>query len=98
MSFPGGRRILYSSLVVLLIISVLHIWVFSDIQVGAIRILSEERGAEENKSPTLKANKNQSDISGKYFSGRVLDLNSTQKGFQENKRAVPSCPDPLHNK
>uniref|UniRef100_A0A5B7BC09 Putative CLAVATA3/ESR (CLE)-related protein 27 n=1 Tax=Davidia involucrata TaxID=16924 RepID=A0A5B7BC09_DAVIN len=99
MSFAGGRRIMYSSLVVvLLIISVLHIWVFSDCRVGAIRIYPPSSVAEEEESQTMKATKSEGDLFHKYFNGRVSDLNSTQNGFQDNKRRVPSCPDPLHNK
>ncbi|MFS7993279.1 hypothetical protein Hanom_Chr12g01092221 [Helianthus anomalus] len=36
----------------------------------------------------------------RFFNGRFAHLNSTtvfDKSFQEIKRTVPSCPDPLHN-
>lgn len=37
----------------------------------------------------------------KFFSGisssSASKFNQTEKGFEESKRRVPSCPDPLHN-
>lgn len=95
MSFSGERRsVVSSSLMVMLIISLLHIWAFSVCRVSATRILQ----ANTEQSQTMKANKNQADQFHNFFNGRVSDLNKTDKGFQENKRRVPSCPDPLHNK
>ncbi|CAH1431299.1 unnamed protein product [Lactuca virosa] len=42
-----------------------------------------------------------SELYRRFFNGRFARLNSTtvskDKSFQENKRRVPSCPDPLHN-
>nr|XP_027095903.1 CLAVATA3/ESR (CLE)-related protein 43 isoform X2 [Coffea arabica] len=109
MSFAGGRTsVMYSSLVVLLIIiSVLHIWVFSEKSggVGALRILPGSRVAlEKVDHQTLKKSnsiKNHTQLFREYFRQRVSDLNSTNQNngtFQESKRRVPSCPDPLHNK
>ncbi|KAK4763856.1 hypothetical protein SAY87_013294 [Trapa incisa] len=45
------------------------------------------------------------DLLRKYFPGSVHSLDSRRRmivdrrggGFQESKRNVPSCPDPLHN-
>ncbi|KAM7484565.1 hypothetical protein LguiA_000574 [Lonicera macranthoides] len=95
MSFSGERRsVVYSSLMVLLIISLLHIWAFCLCSVSATRILQ----ANTEQSQTMKANKNQAEQFRNFFNGRVFNVNETDKGFQENKRRVPSCPDPLHNK
>lgn len=34
----------------------------------------------------------------KYFNERAsYGSNTTEKGFEDSKRRVPSCPDPLHN-
>lgn len=41
--------------------------------------------------------KSKEDLFHKYFNGRAFGFNKTEKGFEDNKRRVPSCPDPLHN-
>nr|QLJ82594.1 clavata3/endosperm 27 [Panax ginseng] len=90
MSFSGGKRtssIMYSSLVVLLIIPMLHIWAF---KVRAIRILAEEAQTGKDQTQT-----DDQYIFRKFFNVTLSHLNNT---LQENKRRVPSCPDPLHNK
>ncbi|CAK9159492.1 unnamed protein product [Ilex paraguariensis] len=103
MAPSGGRRIIYSSLLLLLIISVLNIWVFSDSQVVALRLLQEDMVAREQRGQTMKKD-NKNAVEGDAllqndFNGGVPDLNNTtQHGFQENKRTIPSCPDALHNK
>ncbi|KAI3817192.1 hypothetical protein L1987_10981 [Smallanthus sonchifolius] len=41
-----------------------------------------------------------SELYKRFFNGRFSRLNSTvpkDKNFEDNKRRVPSCPDPLHN-
>ncbi|KAL3501716.1 hypothetical protein ACH5RR_036165 [Cinchona calisaya] len=106
MSFSGGRKsVKYSSLVVLLmIISVLHIWVFSESgRVGAFRLFPESRVALEKEHH--QTNKNHTQVFREYFKQRVSDLikstfdaNNKNDTFQESKRRVSSCPDPLHNK
>ena len=81
-----------SSLVLLLIMSVLQIWVCCDYscQAGAIRIFPGSHGSIDKKSKV--------ELFHKYFSGRTFALNRTHdNGFEESKRKVPSCPDPLHN-
>ncbi|CAI9761978.1 unnamed protein product [Fraxinus pennsylvanica] len=101
MSFSGGRRaVVYSSLIVLLIISVLHIWVFNENKAEAIRILQEKPMEEvERETRTVESAKNQTEIFRKYFNARLSDLNTTENGtFTDSKRRIPSCPDPLHNK
>ncbi|KAJ7943162.1 CLAVATA3/ESR (CLE)-related protein 27 [Quillaja saponaria] len=100
MCFAGGRKLMYLSVVVLLIISVLQMWVFchSSSQVGAIRIFPANAVARVklNQANVDKKSKKQ-DLFHKYFSGRSFGPNRPQNGFEESKRRVPSCPDPLHN-
>ncbi|PIN22068.1 hypothetical protein CDL12_05228 [Handroanthus impetiginosus] len=96
MTFPGGKRPFYpSSLAVLLIISLVHVWVSS--QVGAIRTFPHVQ-EESQPPPPPPWKKNQTEIFREYFSGRVSDLKSSTTGtFLDDKRRIPSCPDPLHN-
>ncbi|KAL7149356.1 hypothetical protein ABFS83_05G034600 [Erythranthe nasuta] len=87
MSFSGGKRQHHSSfLVALLIISLAHLWISSQTQVEAIRILRQRwLAAEEEQSlstepPPSPAGKNQTAIFREYyFKGRVSDLNNTAK-------------------
>ncbi|CAH1416906.1 unnamed protein product [Lactuca virosa] len=101
MSFSGRRRrsTMYSSKVLLLVFfSVLQIWVLSSdcCKVRAIRILPSSLSKDPDDVKRLELYK-------KFFNGRFPKIiNSTGtiskgKGFQENKRKVPSCPDALHN-
>nr|KYP44490.1 hypothetical protein KK1_034010 [Cajanus cajan] len=88
MLFAGGRRLLflYVSLLMLVVLQMCH--------VGAIRVFPP------NAVPNVEFNKkSKEDLFNKYFSGRnhLAPSNTTQKGFDETKRRVPSCPDPLHN-
>lgn len=104
MWFSSSRpRLLYFS-TVLLIISVLQIWVFCDCRAGAIRILPAPGNGmmtESQAAMMIKGNKpvtGKQDLFQKYFNGRSFRFNGTDKGIDEdNKRRVPSCPDPLHN-
>ncbi|KAL6351233.1 hypothetical protein AAG906_031819 [Vitis piasezkii] len=98
MSFASSRRIMFSSLVVLLIISLLHIWLCCDCQAGAMRIFPGNGVGEEKGRHQMKARKSNEDLFRKFFNGRAFAFNRTAKGFDESKRRVPSCPDPLHNK
>ncbi|KAI8539127.1 hypothetical protein RHMOL_Rhmol09G0156900 [Rhododendron molle] len=100
MWLAGGRRLIYSSLVALLMISV-----FFNRSAGAIRTHPQSRAFKQRElitHPMKKPNQNQNDLLRKYFNGRASDLStntsSTQIGFQESKRRIPSCPDALHNK
>lgn len=105
MSFGSSRRLMYSSsLVVVLVVFVLQIWVCSDCncKAGAIRLL-QENGMEkfkESSDITEDNYKSKEKHFRKYFNERAntsYGFNKTEKGFEENKRRVPSCPDPLHN-
>ncbi|KAI3818301.1 hypothetical protein L1987_12105 [Smallanthus sonchifolius] len=101
MSFPGRRRgsTMYSIIVLLLIVlSMLQIWVLSGdcCRVRAIRIFSSSSSSTD--SDEIK----RSELYRKFFNGRFTQkINATTgskgKGFQENNRKVPSCPDALHN-
>ncbi|KAI3453030.1 hypothetical protein Pfo_009693 [Paulownia fortunei] len=102
MSFSDRKRPFCSSpVVVLLIISLVHVWVSSQSQVGAIRMFPQRLLAVEEESHSIEPpppGKNQTEIFREYFNGRVSDLNSTTNGtFLDYKRRIPSCPDPLHN-
>lgn len=50
---------------------------------------------KKNKASTTE------DLFRRFFSGisssSASKFNQTEKGFEESKRRVPSCPDPLHN-
>ncbi|CAJ1977538.1 unnamed protein product [Sphenostylis stenocarpa] len=97
MLVAGGRRVLYAC--VLLMLVALHMCHTS--QVEGIRVFPG------NAVPNVKfshgnmniSNKRKEDLFNKYFNGRTHlgPSNTTRKGFDETKRRVPSCPDPLHN-
>ncbi|KAK4260850.1 hypothetical protein QN277_003914 [Acacia crassicarpa] len=103
MWFAGVR----SFVVGLLVISVLFIWVcsYSCRVEAAIQISS----STVPKTTTTKAKlsygvldkKSKQDLVDKYLSGTrafgPTAIKTTQKGFDDSKRRVPSCPDPLHN-
>ncbi|TKY69357.1 CLAVATA3/ESR (CLE)-related protein 27 [Spatholobus suberectus] len=100
MFFAGSRRLLHLSLVVLLGVTVLQMWVcWHSCQVGAIRVFPSTNAMAKAKfNHGIEDEKVKEDLLHKHFSGRTFGLsNGTQKGFDENKRRVPSCPDPLHN-
>lgn len=65
---------------------------FSLLQIRAIRISSS---SSYKDSDEIK----RSELYRKFFNGRsTKKIKETKaKGFQENKRQVPSCPDALHN-
>lgn len=106
MSFSGSKRsysLLYTcSLVVLLTISTLLLWASTECKVEASRIL-QEAPADAKRSITQddQVNVNMRKISS-HFREFVaphshLNNNNSTEGFQDDKRRVPSCPDPLHN-
>ncbi|KAJ6721142.1 CLAVATA3/ESR (CLE)-RELATED PROTEIN 27 [Salix viminalis] len=105
MSFGSSRRLMCSSsLVVVLVIFVLQIWVCSDCncKAGAIRLLQENGlgKLKESSDITKDSYKSKEKHFRKYFDERIntsYGFNKTEKGFEESKRRVPSCPDPLHN-
>lgn len=106
MSFGSSRRIMHStSLVVVLVMFVLQIWVcgVSNCKAGAIRLLQENGMAkfkESGNNITANNYKSKEEYFRKYFNERgntSHGFNKTEKGFEESKRRVPSCPDPLHN-
>lgn len=106
-SSAGGKRIVYSSssssfsmvaAMLMIIMLFLQIWVCRDCQVGAIRIFSTPNEVEKQQMVT---NNNKShkegDLVRKYFGGSAFNFSRTEKGIADDKRRVPSCPDPLHN-
>ena len=86
---------MFCSLVILFIISLLHIWLC---QAGAMRIFPGSAVGEEKERHLMKPRKSNGDSFRKFFNGRSFGFNRTGKGFDDDKRTVPSCPDPLHNK
>ncbi|KAE8730271.1 hypothetical protein F3Y22_tig00003041pilonHSYRG01252 [Hibiscus syriacus] len=91
------RRVLNSSIVVMLVIYVLQILVCGDCCLaGAIRIFPENG---MRKMMERKVRNNMEDIQNNFY-GTTTSFSfkgRTDKGFEESKRRVPSCPDPLHN-
>ncbi|PRQ40360.1 hypothetical protein RchiOBHm_Chr4g0435171 [Rosa chinensis] len=103
----------YSSLAVALtVMSVLQIWVCSDdryCKAGAIRVLPAPGNVNQHHHPHVtsqhpeehekKKKASKEELFRKFFSGisSASKLNKTEKGFEDSKRRVPSCPDPLHN-
>ncbi|KAG8362815.1 hypothetical protein BUALT_BualtUnG0034600 [Buddleja alternifolia] len=105
MSFSGRKRPFYPSpLVVLLIISLLHFWISSQSTAGAIRVFPQRPLTTVDEEiyftePPPPAGRNQTED---YSNDAVSDLNNststTNNGtFLDDKRIIPSCPDPLHN-
>ncbi|XP_019059276.1 PREDICTED: CLAVATA3/ESR (CLE)-related protein 27 [Tarenaya hassleriana] len=81
-----------SSVIMVFLISTLliHIWVLPENAglAAAIRVFPEVPAS------------NQQGLMKKYFAGKVSPAGRVVglgNGFQDNKRTVPSCPDPLHN-
>ncbi|MED6215865.1 hypothetical protein PIB30_002003 [Stylosanthes scabra] len=96
------KRILYVPMVLVLLVTALFL------QIAAIRVFPRGDApphvefSHRITAATKIANK---DLFNKYFNnnsnGRTTATRNkntrTQKGFDESKRRVPSCPDPLHN-
>jgi len=101
MVFSGGKRFLHLSLVVLFGVTVLQMWVcLHSCEVGAIRVLPSNAMAKVKYGHGIEEDeKVKEDLLHKYLSGSTFGVinNGTQNRFDENKRTVPSCPDPLHN-
>ncbi|KAE8668237.1 hypothetical protein F3Y22_tig00112344pilonHSYRG00285 [Hibiscus syriacus] len=92
----SSRRVLNSSMVLMLVIYVLQIWVCGDCCLaGAIRIFPENGMREMMES---KVDNNMEDIQNFSYGTTSFSFNGrTDKGFEDSKRRVPSCPDALHN-
>ncbi|KAJ8774621.1 hypothetical protein K2173_017067 [Erythroxylum novogranatense] len=99
MSFGSSTRLVYSSsLVVVLVFILLQVWVCRHCEVGAIRVLSESGKSELKNTNIVTENVRKEDIFRDYFKGKGYSFNKTdEKGLEDSKRTVPSCPDPLHN-
>ncbi|KAM7524209.1 hypothetical protein LguiA_014111 [Lonicera macranthoides] len=93
----GGRRVVLPSLVVVLIISILQIWLCSNTNVGAIRLLAENKWSiDKDKNTTILYKNMKMTMMRESFLNRFF--NGSERNFEEIKRRVPTCPDPLHNK
>jgi hypothetical protein len=92
-----------STTAVLLIVSVLQIWVCCEYpcHARAIRILPGNgmpaKVIEESRQLGSIDKNSKEELFRKYFNATTFGLNKTDSGFEESKRRVPSCPDPLHN-
>ncbi|KAE8663608.1 LOB domain-containing protein 41 [Hibiscus syriacus] len=88
--YPRGTKSAYNAMQRMRF-PVKNIWVFCDRQAEAIRVFPGN-GMEDD-------NKGQRDLFQKYyyFNGKSFSFNGTAKGFEDGKRRIPSCPDPLHN-
>ncbi|KAF3431867.1 hypothetical protein FNV43_RR26603 [Rhamnella rubrinervis] len=97
MSFAGDRRLLYRYLVLFLVVlPVMQIWVCHDCKVEALRSFPGNDMAKKVVAGEKKS-KEEDDVFDKFFGGKDLNFSSNGNGFEESKRKVPSCPDPLHN-
>ncbi|KAJ8761595.1 hypothetical protein K2173_004371 [Erythroxylum novogranatense] len=98
MSFGSSVKIVNSFLLlVVLVFFLLQIWVCPDSKVGAIRMLSEN-GLPKHKFNSITAKEvKKEDIFFKYLIGKDHSFNNTDKGLEDSKRRVLSCPNPLHN-
>ncbi|KAI3778965.1 hypothetical protein L2E82_08355 [Cichorium intybus] len=79
-----------------------HIWALnSSSRVTAIRTTLTPPSPSPSSSAKDSDEIKRSELYRRFFNGRFARLNSTNvskdKSFQEIKRRVPSCPDPLHN-
>ncbi|KAK2405334.1 CLAVATA3/ESR-RELATED [Trifolium repens] len=103
MWFGSGRKLMYFSMMMFLVTTLLQILVSCHMcQVGAIRIFPGNVVAKVEFNKEFMYNKiNNKDLLNKYFKGRTffesINKNETKMGFDDSKRKVPSCPDPLHN-
>ncbi|KAJ0039165.1 hypothetical protein Pint_21957 [Pistacia integerrima] len=110
MSLFGGKTKLEATAVIFLFIMFLfQIWVGSDYRAEAIRIFPEptkliNKATNFSATSSMKKKSFKQDLFHKYFHGSAFHFNTTttttlrdDKGFEEDKRRVPSCPDPLHN-
>lgn len=83
----------------LLLITIVFMWVCSHTcQVEATIPTSSSKG---KLSYGVLDEKSKQDLVHKYFGGTRAfgppSIKTTQNGFEDSKRRVPSCPDPLHN-
>ncbi|KAK9063736.1 hypothetical protein SSX86_017608 [Deinandra increscens subsp. villosa] len=103
MSFSGTRRrsAVYSSMVVLLIIFlVLQIWALNPncCRVAAIRTPPPPPPPPPPPSAKDSDEIKRSELFKRFFNGRRnFTASPKDKSFEDMKRKVPSCPDPLHN-
>ncbi|MFS7959659.1 hypothetical protein Hanom_Chr08g00693661 [Helianthus anomalus] len=96
MSFSGTRIFL------IIILLVLQIW---PLNTGCCRVIATRTSPPSPPSlpPPPPPQKDSDEIKRsklykRFFNGRYSRLNNTKdKSFQDDKRRVPSCPDPLHN-
>ncbi|PWA98155.1 hypothetical protein CTI12_AA022030 [Artemisia annua] len=89
MSDSGKRKVYLVT--ALIMFSVLQIWILSGDHCS-IRATFTSPPSQPPPPPQDSDAVKKAKLHRKYFSGRF-----PHKSFQENKRIVPSCPDPLHN-
>ncbi|KAG7032076.1 CLAVATA3/ESR (CLE)-related protein 43, partial [Cucurbita argyrosperma subsp. argyrosperma] len=100
------RRIATSSsssfALLIFILWVSQIWVCSHCQARASRIFPPPppHTADTTLTGDQKYNANanaERELLRKYFKGKAFDRHRRDEGFEDSKRRIPSCPDPLHN-
>ncbi|KAJ4709944.1 CLAVATA3/ESR (CLE)-related protein [Melia azedarach] len=95
----GGKSFLYSSMVVFFFMTMIlfQIWV----QATAIRIFptTSITAADVVDNKASEETSSSRSLLQKYFHGRAFNFSRDygNNGFADDKRRVPSCPDPLHN-
>ncbi|CAK9135953.1 unnamed protein product [Ilex paraguariensis] len=107
MDFPvavlsRSSRVMFPFLVFMLTISVMHPWLcIGNCKVEAIRMLRDSEWADYENMTTMNVyhhKKKMEEKKHKFFNGKSFGFNETERSFEEIKRTVPACPDPLHNK
>ncbi|WOH13362.1 hypothetical protein DCAR_0832872 [Daucus carota subsp. sativus] len=101
MSFCGQKRscsfIYSSSLILFLVVTFLHIRPHA--QVEASRMLQALKEPYDHvKIQGMTKISIEANHFREFFKGRGAPDVDKDKGFEDNKRRVPSCPDALHNK
>lgn len=79
-------------LVLMIIFLVLQIWVFNNncCKVTATTTTPENKDSDDEMK--------RSELYRRFFNGRFkVNIPKDKKSFEDVKRRVPSCPDPLHN-
>ncbi|CAK9316867.1 unnamed protein product [Citrullus colocynthis] len=98
------RRIATSSssafAILILILWVSQIWVCCHCQVRASRVFPPPPPPPHTADKSLTGEEKdnaKNELLQQYFNGRAFDRHRADEGFENSKRRIPSCPDPLHN-
>uniref|UniRef100_A0A9I9D3J0 Uncharacterized protein n=1 Tax=Cucumis melo TaxID=3656 RepID=A0A9I9D3J0_CUCME len=92
--------------ILILILWVSQIWVCCHCQARASRIFPpppppppSPPHTTDKSLPGEEKDNAKNELLQKYFNGRTFDRHHHRhdEGFEDSKRKIPSCPDPLHN-